>query len=281
MIYLPLLHIGRKERGGVQEAATISASISERKRGRMPSISHELTRDVCVKGRLVLYVGMFCPFATRVTIARSLKGLEDIVPIVKVNSVMDPNRKSWTFQKYPLPDQREIGIAGNIPEPFYDAQDLRQLYWRNQKISKKCQDLLSSLCCGTWKQEKLSIMNPNHYWDKCRHASITFLMKRKPRLICIQNHFKIKLTNGTKCAREMSIRECTRRWAKKRRKEKGTHDLQREETKPFSFPAASLHRALPQNKTTMKQLVRISILDWTSWNLCLHQQRALFSLASI
>jgi putative glutathione S-transferase len=99
----------------------------------MPSISHELTKDLCVKGRLVLYVGMFCPFATRVTIARSLKGLEDIVPIVKVNSVMDPSRKSWTFKRHALgSDQKEIGIAGDVPEPFYDAQDLRQLYERSE-----------------------------------------------------------------------------------------------------------------------------------------------------
>lgn len=98
----------------------------------MPSVSHELTRDICVKGRLVLYVGMFCPFATRATIAMSLKGLEDFIPIIRVNSVMDPIRKSWTFQKYPLPDKKDIGIAGDIPEPFYNAQDLRQLYEKSE-----------------------------------------------------------------------------------------------------------------------------------------------------
>lgn len=98
----------------------------------MPSISKELTPDLCVKGRLVLYVGMFCPFATRVTIARSLKGLEAIIPIIRVNSAMDPERKSWTFQRYALPDQRDIGIPGDVPEPLYNAQDLRQLYEKSE-----------------------------------------------------------------------------------------------------------------------------------------------------
>jgi putative glutathione S-transferase len=99
---------------------------------RMPSISKELTPELCVKGRLVLYFGMFCPFATRATIARSLKGLEDIIPIIQVNSAMDPIRKSWTFQRYALQDRKDVGIPGDIPEPLYNAQDLRELYEKSE-----------------------------------------------------------------------------------------------------------------------------------------------------
>ncbi|UZJ56122.1 hypothetical protein CBS101457_005442 [Exobasidium rhododendri] len=98
----------------------------------MPSIANTLTPELCVRGRLVLYVGMFCPFATRVTIARSLKGLEDLIPIVRVNSVMDPVRKSWTFQRYALPEQQDIGIPGDVPEPLFGAADLRQLYEKSE-----------------------------------------------------------------------------------------------------------------------------------------------------
>lgn len=72
------------------------------------------------------------PFATRTTIARSLKGLQDVLPIVVVNSVMDPTRKSWTFSPKPLEDRPEVGIPGTVPEPLHGAPDLRALYEKSE-----------------------------------------------------------------------------------------------------------------------------------------------------
>ncbi|PWN91707.1 glutathione S-transferase [Acaromyces ingoldii] len=101
----------------------------------MPSITHEIKAGGPFppeKGRYYLYIGWFCPFATRTTIARSLKGLQDVLPIVVVNSVMDPKRKSWTFSPKPLEDRPEVGIPGTVPEPLHGAPDLRALYEKSE-----------------------------------------------------------------------------------------------------------------------------------------------------
>lgn len=55
-----------------------------------------------------------------------------MLPIVVVNSVMDPKRKSWTFTPKPLEDRPEVGIPGTVPEPLHGAPDLRALYEKSE-----------------------------------------------------------------------------------------------------------------------------------------------------
>lgn len=64
---------------------------------------------------------------------RKLKGLEDIVPVVYVNTVMNDSRRSWSFKKVVYPDRPHLGIPGTVPEPLYNLQDLRELYEKHSK----------------------------------------------------------------------------------------------------------------------------------------------------
>ncbi len=63
-------------------------------------------------GRYHLYVSSACPWAHRTLIARTLKGLEDIISV----SVVDPfmGEDGWTF--------------GNTPEPLYGKSKLHEIY---------------------------------------------------------------------------------------------------------------------------------------------------------
>lgn len=64
---------------------------------------------------------------------RKLKGLEDVVEVVHTNTVMDENRRSWTFRERTYPDKPDLGIAGTVPEPVYGLTDLRELYEKHAK----------------------------------------------------------------------------------------------------------------------------------------------------
>lgn len=70
------------------------------------------------RGRYVLYVGHACPWCHRTTIARSLYGLQDALPL----SVVDPLMTSdgWHFSDGP----------GCIPDPLYGLEFARELYSR-------------------------------------------------------------------------------------------------------------------------------------------------------
>ncbi len=69
-------------------------------------------------GRYVLYVSHACPWCHRTTIARSLRGLQDLIPL----SVVDPlmSEEGWHFSDGP----------GCIPDPLYGLQYARDLYVR-------------------------------------------------------------------------------------------------------------------------------------------------------
>ncbi|HEY9540161.1 MAG TPA: glutathione S-transferase family protein [Luteimonas sp.] len=69
-------------------------------------------------GRYRLYVSLACPWAHRTLIARSLKGLEDLVPVSVVHWRMLEH--GWTFADGP----------GVTPDPVMGAKYLHQLYTR-------------------------------------------------------------------------------------------------------------------------------------------------------
>ncbi|MFC6463406.1 glutathione S-transferase family protein [Marinilactibacillus sp. GCM10026970] len=67
-------------------------------------------------GRYHLYVSLACPWASRALIMRSLKGLEDIISISVVNTLMGEN--GWTFEE-------EEGV---IQDPVIHADFMYQIY---------------------------------------------------------------------------------------------------------------------------------------------------------
>lgn len=68
-------------------------------------------------GRYVLYISLGCPWAHRTNIVRSLKGLEDIIQLVKVGVSLGPTL--WEFN----------GLDGSdAKEPLYGVRYLKDLY---------------------------------------------------------------------------------------------------------------------------------------------------------
>ena len=67
-------------------------------------------------GRYHLYVALICPWASRTLMARTLKGLEDVIPV----SVVEPflGDQGWAFGSYP----------GAGPDPLNGAAYVHQLY---------------------------------------------------------------------------------------------------------------------------------------------------------
>ena len=66
--------------------------------------------------RYHLYVSLACPWAHRTLIYRSLKGLEDMIPISVVHWYMADN--GWEFQS----------VDGVIPDPLHGAEYMHQIY---------------------------------------------------------------------------------------------------------------------------------------------------------
>src|SRR3546814_11056635 len=73
-------------------------------------------------GRHRLYVSLACPWAHRTLIARSLKGLEDLVPVSVVHWRMLEH--GWTFADGP----------GVTPDPVLVAKYLYQLYTHRNSV---------------------------------------------------------------------------------------------------------------------------------------------------
>lgn len=70
-------------------------------------------------GRYVLYINLVCPWAHRANIVRSLKGLEDIVQLVKVGA--DLRSTGWVFN----------GLDGSDDkDPLYGFKYLSELYFK-------------------------------------------------------------------------------------------------------------------------------------------------------
>ncbi|KAF0137840.1 MAG: putative glutathione S-transferase [Xanthobacteraceae bacterium] len=69
-------------------------------------------------GRYRLYVALICPWASRTLIARSLKGLEALIPVTVVNPVL--TSQGWSFGGYP----------GADADPLFGAAYMHEIYTR-------------------------------------------------------------------------------------------------------------------------------------------------------
>lgn len=69
-------------------------------------------------GRYRLYVALICPWASRVLIARKLKGLDEVLPVTVVNPALTD--QGWVFGGYDGADE----------EPLFGAKHLHELYTR-------------------------------------------------------------------------------------------------------------------------------------------------------
>ena len=89
------------------------------------------------KGRYHLYVALICPWASRTLIARSLKGLEDVVSI----SVVEPSLtdQGWRFGSYPGADFDTLNGATWVHElytranPHYTGRATVPVLWDKEK----------------------------------------------------------------------------------------------------------------------------------------------------
>jgi glutathionyl-hydroquinone reductase len=69
-------------------------------------------------GRYRLYVALICPWASRALIARSLKGLEPLIPVTVVNPMLTD--QGWAFG----------GYDGADADPVFDAAYMHEIYTR-------------------------------------------------------------------------------------------------------------------------------------------------------
>ena len=69
-------------------------------------------------GRYHLYVALICPWASRTLIARSLKGLNDLIPVTVVEPYLTD--QGWRFGNFP----------GASEDPIFDALYLHEIYTR-------------------------------------------------------------------------------------------------------------------------------------------------------
>lgn len=74
--------------------------------------------------RYHLYVSLACPWASRVLAVRSLKGLDDIIPVTVVHYYMGP--KGWRFVTAEESDVPPL----SEPEPLYGFTSIRDLYFK-------------------------------------------------------------------------------------------------------------------------------------------------------
>ena len=69
-------------------------------------------------GRYRLYVALICPWASRTLMARSLKGLTDLIPVTVVNPTLTD--EGWQFGGYPGADE----------DPLFQSRYMHQIYTR-------------------------------------------------------------------------------------------------------------------------------------------------------
>jgi putative glutathione S-transferase len=73
-------------------------------------------------GRYRLYVALICPWASRALIARSLKGLDDLIPVTVVSPTLTD--EGWAFGGYP----------GADADPLFGAAHLHEIYTRADPV---------------------------------------------------------------------------------------------------------------------------------------------------
>lgn len=75
------------------------------------------------RGRYHLYVGLFCPFASRVIITRQLKGLQDVLPM----DIVRPYPKGEDGWRFPANDDEYPGATA---DSLYHSTFLHEIYRR-------------------------------------------------------------------------------------------------------------------------------------------------------
>lgn len=73
-------------------------------------------------GRYRLYVALICPWASRTLIARTLKGLDKVIPVTVVNPTL--TAQGWQFGGYPGADE----------DPLFGARYMHELYIRADAV---------------------------------------------------------------------------------------------------------------------------------------------------
>lgn len=73
-------------------------------------------------GRYRLYVALICPWASRTLVARSLKRLDDLIPVTVVSPALTD--EGWAFGGYP----------GADADPLFGAAHLHQIYTRADPV---------------------------------------------------------------------------------------------------------------------------------------------------
>jgi putative glutathione S-transferase len=100
-------------------------------------------------GRYRLYVALICPWASRTLIARSLKGLEALIPTTVVNPVL--TSQGWLFGGYPGADQDPLFAATYMHEIYtladahFTGRATVPVLWdmaRNVMVSNESADIL-------------------------------------------------------------------------------------------------------------------------------------------
>ena len=100
-------------------------------------------------GRYRLYVAYICPWASRTLMARSLKGLEEIIPVTVVNPVMTD--QGWRFGGYDGADEDPLFASGYMHElytradPEFTGRATVPVLWdmkRNIMVNNESADIL-------------------------------------------------------------------------------------------------------------------------------------------
>eukprot|EP01118_Nematostelium_gracile_P019159 TRINITY_DN8775_c0_g1_i1.p1 TRINITY_DN8775_c0_g1~~TRINITY_DN8775_c0_g1_i1.p1 ORF type:complete len:316 (+),score=79.43 TRINITY_DN8775_c0_g1_i1:41-988(+) len=73
-------------------------------------------------GRYHLYISYGCPWASRTTLVRKLKGLEEAISMDIVNPIIDKQAGSWSFAK-----EREDDVIG---DSLFNSKHLKDIYLR-------------------------------------------------------------------------------------------------------------------------------------------------------
>lgn len=100
-------------------------------------------------GRYRLYVALICPWASRTLIARTLKGLNDLMPITVVHPVISD--QGWAFGGYPGAEQDPIFGSSHVheiytrAEPHFTSRATVPILWdmkQNTIVNNESADIL-------------------------------------------------------------------------------------------------------------------------------------------
>ena len=101
-----------------------------------------------VAGRYHLYVSLACPWAHRIIIVRTLKGLEDVIGMTVVDPIRDEMGWAFTDEPDPINDFDYLSQAYLATEPNFDARVTVPVLWdceTKKIVSNSDDDLMRML----------------------------------------------------------------------------------------------------------------------------------------